>query len=137
VVGLDNYPVLYEKLSERTPKVIGFNLPAFNLLDVIAIEVEHYSNKYPNDWELILERNLPLPNLGDTEITPYDPGEYDDDDWKWSVYATRNITQGLRVSAQVARDHLRTLDIYWRMEEREVLQERDHWYYVVNFAYGF
>jgi hypothetical protein len=117
--------------------MIGFNIPAFKILDVLSIEVERYTNKFPNDWEMILEKTLPLPYLGDTSLTPYRPEDYVDDDIKWSVNFKKELIAGLSIYGQVARDHLRTLDIYWRMEEREALQKKGHWYYLFNFVYGF
>ena len=136
-LGLTNYPFYYEKLSERMPMVIGFNIPTFKLLDVMSVEVESYTSKFPNDWRRVVRDGVPLPELGDTTSTPYNPKAYEKDNIKWSVYAKKEVVSGLSIFVQVARDHFRTLDIGWQPETNEVLTKKDHWYYLANVVYGF
>jgi hypothetical protein len=100
VIGFQNYPKHYEKLSERIPVMMGFNLPAFGLLDRLALEVEHYGTRNHSDYGKTETYYAWTPR-----VVPVNTAR---DDWKWSLYATRVLAGNLRLSGQVANDHLRT-----------------------------
>ena len=104
VLGWKNYPLLYERRSQRIPVMAGFNFPCFKVLDVLGIEVEYFGNKFVNDWEKSVRDGLPQP--GSTNGT-FDGEPVYQDDWKWSLYTRKQISKGLFISAQAASDHLR------------------------------
>jgi hypothetical protein len=109
VLGVKNYPGWYNKRNERMPAMAGFNLPAFNLLDVLSIEVEHYGSPYWNSQENIWKSASPVPFTGNNAGMRYnawaDSLAKTDDDFKWSVYASKKLNTWLRISGQVACDH--------------------------------
>lgn len=106
ILGLKNYPVLdstpayYTNLSQRIPIMGGFDFPAFKLLDVLAVEVEYFSNPYPNSYSAPFENDAPVP------LTSLPPGVSTLSKWKWSVYAKRSLGKHFFAVVQVARDHL-------------------------------
>jgi hypothetical protein len=105
-LGFKNYPVWWEKPLERMPVMFGLNLPAFKLLDVLAVEVEYYKSPYINTAENAWRYRSPLPFTGlagHSKIEDVVPKH--DDDWKWSVYASKKFGR-MRISAQVASDHI-------------------------------
>jgi hypothetical protein len=50
IIGVKNYGSVYAHINERIPFMFGFNLPAFGILDVLSVEVEHYGAKYKADY---------------------------------------------------------------------------------------
>jgi hypothetical protein len=109
VLGVQNYPGWYANLWDRMPIMAGFNIPTFKLLDVLSFEVEQYKNPYWNSQEFIWKGESPVPYIGTGAGTSYtswnDSMAKRDDDWKWSIYASRRINKFLRISAQAASDH--------------------------------
>lgn len=105
-LGFKNYPVWWEKPLERMPIMVGLNLPAFKLLDVLSVELEYYKSPYINTAENAWRYRSPLPFTGlsgQSKIEDVVPQH--DDDIKWSVYASKKIGR-FRLSAQVASDHI-------------------------------
>jgi hypothetical protein len=100
VLGFKDYPKYYENLAERIPVMVGLNLPAFGLLDRLALEVEYYGSKNHSDYGKTETYYAWTPR-----VVPVNNAR---DDWKWSLYASRVIAGNLRLSGQVANDHLRT-----------------------------
>jgi hypothetical protein len=49
LLGVKNYGKTYGKRAERIPVTLGFNLPAFGLVDRLSVEGEWYGAKYRND----------------------------------------------------------------------------------------
>ncbi len=108
LLGFKNYPGWYEKRKERTPIMFGFNFPTFNILDVLAFELEWHDSPYMNTAENVWRHRSPVPYVG-SQISFLD-GDWEkqaDDDWKWSVYASKKILKRFRISAQVASDHIK------------------------------
>jgi hypothetical protein len=110
ILGLKDYPLLYESIKQRIPMMVGFNFPAFNLLDVIGLEIEYCANQYPNNWWRALQNGLPQPGQPSDDWASSGSPNLTQDDWKWSVYVRKEISRGLFVSAQAASDHLRLPD---------------------------
>jgi hypothetical protein len=104
VLGWEDYPFLYDKRGQRTPVMVGFNIPCFKLLDVLGVEAEYFGDRFPNDWEKSVRDGIPQP--GSTNGTFDGEAQYEDD-WKWSIYLRKQVSKGLYVSAQAASDHLR------------------------------
>lgn len=134
ILGLKNYYYFYEKRKERIPLSFGFLLPTFKLLDVLSLEFEYFGSPYPNSTDRPLNSNTPFP-----EINPgfYDPAEYKDDDWKWSIYAKRSFSN-FSIIAQIARDHLQL----WSMRSADKvfhdnLVDKDDYYYQLKFQFNF
>ncbi|MBD3390631.1 MAG: hypothetical protein GF418_01305 [Chitinivibrionales bacterium] len=111
VLGVKNYPIYYENISERIPVMVGFNLPTFKLLDVLAVEGEWYGSTLNNN---------PYSDVN----SPYPVGQEKRawgsvDDFKWAVSARRTLMEHIAVTARVACDHLRLYDGTAGFEMRE------------------
>jgi hypothetical protein len=147
ILGLKNYPVLYEDRMERTVAMIGLNLPTFRQLDVLAFELEWFGSRYPNSNELAqssLSKDsrgnfLPMPQPtinGDflRETQGYDPADWKRDDIKWSVFARRQLIRGLNLEAQVASDNARGFTYpagrrYWALFDKP-----SDWYWMMKLS---
>jgi hypothetical protein len=95
-----NYAKYYDDIKRRIPAMIGFNLPAFGYLDKLSLEVEYYASKNMADYGKA---------EADYSWVPRVSPEVDNarDDWKWSLYFSKVLLGHLRLSGQVANDHLR------------------------------
>lgn len=106
ILGIKDYPGWYKKIYERMPIMMGFNLPAFKLLDVLSVEAEYFPSPYRNSYQFIWKGNCPVPFFTTMQEINYysDWKRKTDDDWKWSVYASKKISN-VRFSGQIASDH--------------------------------
>jgi hypothetical protein len=118
LLGVKNYPVLYENRLERTVAMLGVNVPTFKVLDVLAVEAEWFGSRQPNSSAIsqqTLVKNsqellqpLPLPSIFSSQLPDgYDPQDWKKDDIKWSVFARRQLVKGYNLEAQVASDNAR------------------------------
>jgi hypothetical protein len=138
LLGVKDYPVLYEKRLQRMPVMVGFNLPTFRLLDLLSLEIEYYGSRFPNNFYQVYNNRLPIPEWAskwaaiDT-ITNYNPDDpkYRKDDWKWSIMAKKNVMRGVRVYAQAACDNMRPFDYevqpFWVPATTHLWKD---WYYL-------
>lgn len=83
-------------------------------LDIISIEVEHYSSPYINAQDYIWKGASPVPYIAGRPSGSSFPNYNRDwadsmaqtnDDIKWSIYASKKFGEVLRISAQAACDH--------------------------------
>jgi hypothetical protein len=130
------YRPWYKNLDERTPRMVGFNLPAFRLLDVLSGELEYFSSVIPNDYRSHLYTLSPMPyfrqGLGEYKKEDWDKGF-----WRWSVYAKKMVIQGFSVTGEIAFDHLRTTFSDGSTKEYESLVKAGHWHWNTKFSYAF
>jgi hypothetical protein len=139
LIGVKNYgvalytPVWYNSILERIPVMLGFNFPAFKLLDVLSLEGEWWGNRYPNSMQGIVQDGVPLPFLEDTR--DIDSTKYKNDNLKWSIFGAKTFAGRYRISFQAASDHMRTFAWDWsRQDWEESLQGPDKWYFIVKFG---
>lgn len=120
VIGLKNYPILYEDRLERTVAMIGLNLPTFRMLDMLAVELEWFGSRAPNSSAYsqqaiskISDGSIPQPrpqpsvypeNLSEAG---YSPEDWEKDNIRWSVFTRRNLVRGLSLDFQAASDNSR------------------------------
>ena len=121
IIGLKSYPDTgltqgdqkqliapsYNKLLQKMPVAVGFNIPTFKLLDVLNGELEWFGAQYYNDASYVINKGqnaMPLPygvefwNLGNGVKSQI----------KWSIYAKKTLAGGhFAITGQVGRDHLR------------------------------
>ncbi|MDB5104414.1 MAG: hypothetical protein JWP91_2103 [Fibrobacteres bacterium] len=126
VIGTKNYPGVYEKIGERIPVMLGFNIPTLGFLDDCAMEVEWYGAKFRDDYFKLVKETSPIPVSNhsqeydrkadaqgrlesDTTIafSDVDVEHMTKDDWKWSLYMSKTLQKYVKVSFQVANDHFR------------------------------
>lgn len=145
VLGLKDYPKYYDDIGRRIPVMVGFNLPAFGYLDELSLEAEYYANRNMTDYEKELEDNswVPRPKANNPvkdaagNLTGTVPTDTRGDDWKWSLYGYKVIAGHLKLSGQVANDHLRTGGFYLRKTQSETFSDTFDWYWMFKVAYYF
>lgn len=148
VIGVRNYPGIYDNIKERIPVMLGFNIPTFKLLDVLALEVEYYGSKLVPDYRKV-DQGSPVPQSPWVNRTPVSPGgtptalnrpyDVDGDNLKWSLYFTKIFAGHVRFSGQVARDHFRTGGTPGLSGQsfEEALTASDDWYWFLKLSYFF
>jgi len=142
LLGVRNYEVYYTRRTDRMPIMVGVNLPAFKLLDLVSVQAEYFHSPYANNFL----------SLGSDKATPYFPqgtnpefsrSDYYDagskDDFSWSILLKKKILPGLEVNAQFARDHVRTVGTDWffgsRLEPNEILNSSKDWYWMTMVSW--
>ncbi|MBN1308624.1 MAG: hypothetical protein JXA18_11940 [Chitinispirillaceae bacterium] len=128
------YPAYYGDLNGRILRMFGFNFPTFRLLDVLAVEFEYFPSRMPDDYFKVEQFFVPVPNVIPGE---YNPDDYRGNEWKWSVYAKRNIINGFSMILLFSRDHLRTT--YWNGARQSFtcMSQPDHWHWELKMGYAF
>jgi len=132
VLGWKNYPVFYENRKDRTPIMVGFNLPTFNILDLLAIEVEYWSNPWINSVENVRGTRLPLPTREGRGFIP----DYHVDDFKWSILSKKEVFKGFNVMLQIANDHMKPIAENYNPTDYAILNQKDSWYFATRFEVG-
>ena len=156
LLGVKNYPLFYEKRSERMPIMFGFNLPGFKVLDLIALQVEVFKSPWMNSYKQVIGEsgiNAALPTFGkladaDKSITAFNDISKRDD-LAWSLLLKKELVKGAWLSGQLDRDHTRLVSIdTWAgpgVEPTEVLDNgptslanpfSGDWYWMVQFSFG-
>lgn len=142
ILGIQNYPLYYEKITERMPIMVGMNLPCFKFLDLLSIQAEYYKSPHLNSYTDLVGTNSAVPTHVSATDKARSDKEYLDitkhDDLSWSVLAKKNIGRGAFISAQVARDHIRTVSIetWTAPEPTQVLGRPSDWYWMLQFGFG-
>ena len=138
ILGAKDYQLYYDTLLQRIPVMVGFNVPTFKVLDVLACEAEWYGSPYPNNYtnaSSVQPQPRPIP---DPPHGSYTNSIYKEDNWKWSVYLKKTIARSFCVTTQFARDHFRTkADNSWNVEREESLTKDGHWYWIAKLSYMF
>jgi hypothetical protein len=153
LLGLENYPANdtlnspaagdnniwgYDTLSHKIPVLMGFNLPAFKILDLLSFEVEWYGCTYPmnlaNAVRLGGFYGYPIPAEYNKPLS-----WYTSDNWKWSIYAKKMLANDhLSLIVQVARDHMRFQHI---LDEPKVYEEAlvrpNNWWWTTKVSWVF
>lgn len=145
VLGVKNYPFYYEDITKRMPVMFGCNLPTFKLLDILSFQMEYYGSDFPNSTYDLFYFQLPIVSGVDKGgIQTQDPNKFDmknsairRDNWKWSVYANKEIVSGIHLYAQVASDHLRVPGFDLKPSWTEITDRNGKdWYYLVRLEMG-
>lgn len=147
LLGVKNYPGWYQLKKERAPMMVGFNFPAFKILDVLSIEVQRYKTPYINTQENVWKASSAVPYIPLYNFMNYDQIWGDslavtDDDIRWSIYASKQIGKHLRLSAQAACDH--TPKIWYTpfpavqsTKYSDLVPKNDDWYYMMRLSIYF
>lgn len=137
LLGWQNQPGYYEKRWDRVPRMFGINLPAFRLLDLLSVEFEYFPNPMDDDMEQMISKGNynPIP-YGSGLLFPKSDHR---DDWKWTVYASRQILSGFSLRGQIANDHFRAPQITPNQHlfaSVPATRVPSDWYYVVTLNFG-
>lgn len=137
ILGVQNYPGWYNNITQRMPVMFGCNAPTFGLLDILSVEAEYYASPYWNDPYFVWVARSPVPFTGD--IRSPDPDSWvpkNDNHWKWAIYGSRKINKLLRLSGQVASDHLSEMQFSGPPPSptgyREVCPRTQDWYFMLR-----
>jgi hypothetical protein len=106
-------------------------------LDVLALEVEYYESPYTNSWRGVLWNRSPAPI--DTDLVapfPEDFKPHHDDDWKWSVYASKKIGTSMTISGQIACDNASRL-AYGDDLSNPINIIPENWYWMMRAKFVF
>ncbi|MDB5050939.1 MAG: hypothetical protein JWO30_4010 [Fibrobacteres bacterium] len=134
LLGVKNYPLYYEKRSERIPVMFGITLPTAKLLDVFTIQGEYYGSPYSDGLKYISE-SRPIPQTRSTPSgqTPPTHG----DDLKWSIYGKKTINTLCNIYAQAASDQFRLTDGKYNPSTIPLTTSWKHdWYYVLRLEFN-
>jgi hypothetical protein len=139
LLGVENQPFFYEKRSERMPVMAGMNIPTFRLLDMLSLEMEYRKSRFRNNQNVVFNRKWPIP-LTNTEENPavYDLPELTKDDLKWSLYARKEVTEGINLFFQAASDHQRPIGFEYGpfLADFPATEFSSDWYYVLRVEVG-
>lgn len=144
LLGVKDYPILYADKQARMPVMVGFNLPGFKLLDLIAVQAEYQKSPWLNNTYQrgTASINLPyLPNSTDAAMSKVDYFDMKHkDDFKWSVLLRKNLHRNVSLSAQVASDHMRltSSQFYYgpQFDHNEVTAFDNQWYWMTQLSWG-
>ncbi len=127
VLGIQDYPLLYDDIMERTPMMLGFHFPTFNLLDNFGVEVEYLPNPWLNSSEKVLQSKIPFPKIGEARVNPWD-----EDDFRWIIFAQKTIFPRVTAGFQAGKDHLRPIEGNFAPSQASILQLPGAWYYALR-----
>lgn len=144
LLGVKDYPVFFDNKAERIPMMLGFNLPAFHWLDLLALQVEYYGSPYINSTERVATVGMPQPFMPRGTDSTYSKNSYYDaagkDNLSWSLLLKKEIFPGVTLFSQVARDHLRLVSLNtWfgpALESDENLGTSKDWYWMCQIGIG-
>jgi hypothetical protein len=153
VLGLKNYPLYYTEMSQRSPIMIGFNLPTFKILDFLTVEAEYLKNPHMNSDAVPALNRAPrpkselatrpeVPDIADefydggiTETNLTNPRLYKvnntDDDLKWTITALKSFGVW-NVAFQYGTDHFRPLTSSFHPSYTEAATTKDARYYMLR-----
>jgi hypothetical protein len=138
ILGLQNYPThnpgrpdtYYANMSQRVPVMVGFNFPAFKVLDVASLELEYYHSPYLPSYVNPFKFGIPVPDYSNSNLMGIQ-------DTKWSVYLKKRIG-AFAVTAQAARDHFQPLNTNIAFTEfDDVMMRGSDWWWAVKLQYGY
>jgi hypothetical protein len=144
ILGVRNYPVYYDKITERMPIMAGFNLPAFGYLDLAAVQFEYFKAPYQNNVNRVAFNNYAIPYYPEGTNATFSENDYYDvankDNYSWSILLRKTVLSCLSLNVQIARDHYRTIGKEWyydgRGEPNEVLYKSSSWYWMTKLAWN-
>lgn len=149
VLGIKDYPGLYDNVLERIPVMLGLYLPAFRVFDVLALEVQYYGSRIVPDMRKLVDEGSAIPQSPwvnrtappDSGVAGYHQRAYDvdGDNWKWSLYFSRVFAGHIRLSGQIANDHFRTGGTpgLSGASYEEALTSLSDWYWFLKLSYFF
>jgi hypothetical protein len=150
LLGIENYPLYYEKRSERMPIMFGVNVPTFKMLDVLTLQAEYYPSPFNDNskftsaslpiWATNFETAFDTTTFSDELVLDANgkiiPKENHEDDWKWSIYAKKTVNKVIAVHAQVASDHIRLTDGKFNASSVPLTGTPKEWYYLVRLEFA-
>ena len=129
LLGVKDYPLFYEKKSERMPIMFGATLPTAKLLDALTIQGELYKSPY-SDGSKFIQQSVPI-----WETSKQD--SIHSDDFKWSIVARKSVNKLINVHMQAACDHFRLTDGKFSASSIPLTASWKHdWYYLARLEFN-
>lgn len=146
VIGLESYPKNdqnmfgYDKLKEKMPWMLGFNIPVWKLLDVCTFEIERYPNPAPNSTlSNLFGQPVCAFTIKDSKTADYDTNNTYRPRWYWSLYMEKQVNSNLSVVCQMGRDHERwempLAFSFFNYDYEEALVKPDEWGWHVKLVF--
>jgi hypothetical protein len=134
LLGVKDYPYYYDKKSERMPVMVGARIPTAGVLNRLAVEMEYRKSRFPNTIGSVYQNQRPLPIGSEESPILYKTAKTS---YKWSVFASRQIIEGVTVNAQVANDHMRHFaSLFADPHHLPATVSNTDWYYVLRLEFG-
>jgi hypothetical protein len=141
VLGLKDYTydvsdtLTRPTLLHRMPLMIGINIPAFKILDLLNFELEYCAYPYENSYYNAMEQK-PRPGIASDSI--WRNIYKTEDNLKWSVYLRKDISR-LSVIVIWANDHAIYETVNWEnrpcFEQYLRTRKSMHWFCKLNFKF--
>ena len=139
MLGVRNYPIFYEKPLERMPMMLGLDIPTFGLLDMLNVEMEYWKNPFLNSgfgasYEGKATPYLDILSYNQASLTSTSQ-DLKDDDFSWSISATKSFGGAFSVTAKAARDHAQVMQLNAPTISKSYTDEmsgKKSWYYVLR-----
>lgn len=134
IMGLKDYPIYHEKLTDRILWSFGFNLPGLNVIDIVNLEFEYCENRSSFSDAQFYSDTPELTSIAISNGLKRTP-------WRWSVYLKKSLfNEHFSIITQFARDH-KKLNFYYftksEMSFRETLPTKDDWWWTLKTEYKF
>ncbi len=145
VMGWKDYPVWYAERSQRTPIMIGIDLPTLDFLDFLSVEGEYMPNKLKPTWGLKQNKFLPLPgedigvSMTSKDMTVWDMESAASDArakknyWGWDLTAKKSFG-GWSVIFQGGKDHQKWEEYVTLFGFHEFMTRPAEWYSQVRIV---
>ena len=146
ILGLKDYPYWYDNIKDRMPLMFGFNFPTFKIVDVLSVSFStglihggtrlKISGNTVHRFHYVVTRQMMVQSLT-SELS--DKMRKHNDDWRWSVYASRKIAERIRISLQFASDNMSKTA--WSpppptySKYTEIMTSKRQWYWVSRIQF--
>lgn len=98
ILGFRNYGTYFDDVSKRWPYMVGFNIPAFKVLDILSLEMEYINSAF--DRYAFTTATTPIDQLSADEWVA-------DSRFHWSIFSQKTITKGFSIKGLIGKDHYR------------------------------
>ncbi len=139
MLGVQNYPVFYEKPMDRMPIMLGMAVPTLGVLDMLNVEVEYWKNPYINSNYMQAYQGLATPNLANRAYSNLGLSSSSDivkdDNLKWSISAMKSFGKSFSISAKASKDHMQVMQFHANSFDKsygDVMSGVNSWYYVLR-----
>jgi hypothetical protein len=133
ILGVKNYGFYFDDIMKRSPIMVGFNVPAFKVLDILSLEMEYCGFAYDV---------YKLPTNGGSLTSGMSTDRWSSQNmFHWSMLAEKTIAKGLTMKGLIGKDHYRSTDGGGNPTPNsptgEMLIAQNDWHYVLRLMYSF
>lgn len=121
----------YEDITQRIPFMVGFNIPTFNVLDFLSVEIQHWETPFANEFYRVRRNFIPQ----HYNASGWDPRP--NVKTKWSIFLQKSFLDQFAVIVAFARDNtfdLDETDYEPNVDFEETYRYWDDWYWRVKLV---